>query len=363
MAKRRRLDAPDAAEVARHAQRFAADRPLTPALGPTAPPIARVAAEASERAAAEVVEARRAAAEHEADAGRWRAALADGRAALSIPLAAIEAEHLSRDRLALDDAELAELKASIRTHGLRMPIEVLALPASGGAPRFGLISGWRRLQALRALRAETGEDRFSRAKALVRDPRDASEAYVAMVEENEIRADLSHYERGRIAAVAAGQGAFASVEAAVDVLFGAGSRAKRSKIRSFAQLHEALGDLLRFGPALSERAGLRLAQALRAAGAPALRRALASAGARTAEAEWRALEPVVLAVERDEGRVARPRTGRPPERERRRLAGGIVLEIARREGEASLRLLGPGLGEEILDDLAREAERLIGSER
>lgn len=361
MAKRRRLDAPDANEVARYAKSFAADQPPTPTLGPSAPPIARVAREAADLAAAEVVEARRSAAANESDAGRWRAAEAEGRVALSLPLGAIETEHLSRDRLSLDDTEMVELKTSIRSHGLRMPVEVLALPRGDGLARYGLISGWRRLQALRSLWAETGDERYSTAKALVRQPRDASEAYVAMVEENEIRADLSHYERGRIAVVAAGQGAFPSVEVAVDALFGAGSKAKRSKIRSFAQIHEELGDLLRHGPALSERAGLRLAQALRETGAGELRRALARAEGGGAEEEWRLLEPLILAAEArrasaPDAPLRTPRAKAPPP-ERRELADGIVAELSRRPGEILIRLRGKGAVDALLDHLMEATER------
>lgn len=51
-----------------------------------------------------------------------------------------------------------------------------------------------------------------------------------MVEENEVRANLSHYERGRIAVLAAEQGHFTHVEEAVARLSGAASKAKRSKI-------------------------------------------------------------------------------------------------------------------------------------
>ncbi|WP_311199555.1 hypothetical protein [Phaeobacter inhibens] len=53
----------------------------------------------------------------------------------------------------------------------------------------------------------------------------------------------------------------------MDALFGAASKAKRSKVRSFAAVHEGLGDLLRYPNALSEKAGLKLAAALRSGGA------------------------------------------------------------------------------------------------
>jgi ParB family chromosome partitioning protein len=366
MAKRRRLDAPDAAEVARLAQSFAADQPAARALGPSAPPIARVAREVADHAAAEALEARRSAAADAADAGRWRSAQAEGRVALRLPLGTIETEHLARDRLALDDAEMAELRESIRAHGLRMPIEVLTLPAVDASPRYGLISGWRRLQALRLLWAETGDERFGYADALVRAPRDASDAYVAMVEENEVRADLSHYERGRIAVVAAGQGAFGSVEAAVDALFGAGSKAKRSKIRSFAQIHAELGDVLRFGPALSERAGLRLAQALRVAGDD-IRDALAAADALSAEDEWSAIEPLIARAEagRQTKDAAAARKAVKPESrtETYSFGEGVGLTLDRRRDGAVLRFSGAGVSASLVYHLVSEAEKFLSKDR
>lgn len=97
-----------------------------------------------------------------------------------------------------------------------------------------------------------------------------------MVEENEVRANLSHYECRGIAVPAAEQGHFAHVEEAVARLFGAASKAKRSKIRSFAMVHEELGDMLAFPEELTEKNGLRLAAALRQGVEGELRAALAA---------------------------------------------------------------------------------------
>jgi hypothetical protein len=81
-----------------------------------------------------------------------------------------------------------------------------------------------------------------------------------MVEENEIRAPLSFYERARIAARAAEQGAFESPRAAAKALFHAIPRAKRSKIYSFIDIYTALDDTLTHPAALSEKLGLQLAK-------------------------------------------------------------------------------------------------------
>src|SRR5690348_15186101 len=101
---------------------------------------------------------------------------------VALPTGAIAPDHLVRDRLLpAEDADAVALRESIRLHGQRTPIEVT--PVAGALP-YGLISGWRRLEALKALHAETGEARFATVQALVRRPETAADAYVAMVEEN-----------------------------------------------------------------------------------------------------------------------------------------------------------------------------------
>ena len=231
-------------------------------------------------------------------AGAMQSAREQGRLVQSLPLNAIEADHLIRDRVTGDPEEMATLKDSLRARGQQQPIDVVDLgPKETGEARYGLISGWRRLTALKDLYAETGEARFGQIQALLRRPEGASDAYLAMVEENEIRANLSHYERARIAALAAEQGVFKSPQDALRHLFANASRAKRSKIGSFIILHQELGSVLAFPAAIPERLGLALAAALEGvvedeAGSPfgaKLRATLRAAKPKTAEAEARLL--------------------------------------------------------------------------
>ncbi|SNR66543.1 ParB/RepB/Spo0J family partition protein [Paracoccus sediminis] len=212
------------------------------------PPVARIAAEAATQAALDDL------------AAELRQARDSGRMVLDLPLDTVEATHLQRDRMHMDPEDMASLKASIRNRNQQMPIEVVALPDG----RYGLVSGARRLAALTALRDETGDDRFATVKALLRPFEAAPEAYLAMVEENEIRADLSFYERGRLAHEAARLGVFDSPAAAVKVLFQHAPAPKRSKILSFVALHDALGDVLLFPEAIPEKLGLALVKAMQA---------------------------------------------------------------------------------------------------
>ena len=126
---------------------------------------------------------------------------------------------------------------------------------SQGALPYGLISGWRRLEALKALHAETGEPRFATVQALVRRPETAADAYVAMVEENEIRVGLSQYERARVAARATERGVFPSEKAALLALFATASRPKRSRIRAFLELYHALDGVAALSGAPAGAAG------------------------------------------------------------------------------------------------------------
>lgn len=189
-----------------------------------------------------------------------RRARADGRMVIAIPLAQVDAAYLVRDRVAVDADEMNALIDSIRARGQQAPIEVVALSPD----RYGLISGWRRLRALRHLTAEGEGEKFGSVLALLRNPAQSSDAYVAMVEENEIRVGLSFYERARIVAKAVEAGVYADDRAALRGLFGAVSRPKRSKIGSFLTVVRALDGALRFPEAIAERLGLQLAQAIEA---------------------------------------------------------------------------------------------------
>lgn len=111
------------------------------------------------------------------------------------------------------------------------------------------------------------------------------DSYVAMVEENEVRAGLSYYERARLVSETTARGVFPDRTTALRTLFETASRAKRSKIGSFVELHEALGDVLNFPTEIPERLGLLLVAALRDGRQQELRQALQSARPGTAEAE------------------------------------------------------------------------------
>ena len=283
MAKRKRL--PDIDAKALQAPERA---PETKSIFPSFPdgvaprrkaPIADMAGAASATAALEEV------------ADELRAAREGGRLLQALPLEQIDPDYLVRDRVVEDDEAMSALIESLRARGQQTPIEVV--PLKNG--RFGLISGSRRLRALKALRKETGDARFGTVLAIERRLEGAAQAYQAMVEENEIRADLCFYERARIVARAVEQHVYPTPKAALQGLFRAVPRARRSKIGSFLPIVAALDGVLRHPAAMGERLGLRLSKALRADPtlAARLRTALHTASPKDGAAEMAVIAEVL----------------------------------------------------------------------
>ncbi len=360
MAKRRKLEAPSAEDLDRIEQEF---RSETSRRSPMAP-IAQVAADAAQQSQVLDAETRSQTARDRTDAEAHRAAQDKGLVMVEVPLDQIDSDDMVRDRITMDEAEMDELRASIRQNGLRLPVELYELIEPNDGRKYGIISGYRRVLAMRGLLAATGDAKFSTIKALIKLPATLPAAFVAMVEENEVRADLSHFERGRIAALSAQNGIFDSVGDAVNQLFASASKAKRSKVRSFALVFEALGDMLTFPESLTERQGLRLANALRAGAESEIRNLLAEAQIEDAEDEWVVLESV---IEQNEGAPRdKTRGGRPRMPSTRRQRGpeittstGFVLRREVDERGYSIRFEGRKVDVEMVDAIIREVERWL----
>lgn len=308
MAKRKRLEVPT--------ETIPADLEIKSAFPPPRArmPIADVAGEVAGRAALEEVAREMTAAEEE------------GRVVKKLPLDRIVLRHLVRDRMVLDDEEMTALMASLEARGQQTPIEVIPL----GNGTYGLISGLRRMEALRRLGQRE-------VLAILRKPETSQAAYQAMVEENEIRADLSFYERAQIAVAATRQGVYPSTKAAVKGLFAHAPAAKRSKIARFVTICEELGNVLRFPTAIPEHLGIKLAQAID--GNPANASGIAIRLS-TAKARYAAEERAVL-----EGCLKGPDAPRPDPVD---LAPGLRLET--KAGRAVLS--GKGVDAAFLADLA-----------
>jgi ParB family chromosome partitioning protein len=354
MAKRRKLEAPSADDMNRIEEEFRRETP-----GPArSAPIAQVAAEAASAYEPGTAEDRASQARDEADASAYREATDQGLIILEIPIADVELLSIPRDRTTLDKAALDELEHSISLHGQRLPIEVYALPDAENGKSFGLLSGYRRLLAQQNLFNRTGMPGFAKIKAVLRDPEQMGGAFVAMVEENEIRQDLSHYERGRIAVIAAQQGAFHNTEEAVNEMFAPASKAKRSKIRSFAMIFEELGDVLNFPETFREKDGLRVAQALRGGADKRLREVLGTGQGVDAKSEWALIEAVLNEQSdeiKDPKRGGRPSINVPKSgwdgQDVLRTSTGVAMRYEADSNGYVIRFKGKGISAEVIEML------------
>lgn len=251
MAKRRRLSPANPAYLDGKPPltRFSEDveQPTSPA--PKRAPIADVASDASAQSALQEL------------SGVLANARSKGLMIEELPLEAIDKQHLVRDRIEQNEDDMDALVGSLQSRGQQTPIEVVKLNSKTGH-RYGLISGWRRMLALQRLNEAEPHKGFDKVLARVIQPETAHDAYVAMVEENEIRVNLSHYERARIAVKAIAEGVYETQKQALNGLFGNVARSKRSKIGSFMRLVEALDNVLYYPASISEKLGLALVREL-----------------------------------------------------------------------------------------------------
>ena len=367
MAKRRRLEAPSTDDLSRIEAQFRSETVDRGLVAKGIAPIAQVAADSAAHLQAEGHDARTVRARLESEAAQLQQARDGGLLMVELPLDQIDEDAMIRDRMTMGEAEMLELRQSIAAHGLRLPIEVFTLEQPGRAGQvYGLLSGYRRLLATRGLLELTQADKYRTIRAVIRPRADAGASFVTMIEENEVRENLSNFERGRIAVIAANHGAFANTEDAVDHLFATGSKAKRSKIRSFALIFEELGDMLQFPEHLTERRGLKLAAALRHGAEAQIRQALSEAHPQDADEEWAVIDPLVSQQDRkmrDASRGGRPKRTAPTsgwiDQKTLRTSGGVTIRRSTDSKGHLLRLEGSALTPDLMDSLMLEIRALL----
>jgi ParB family chromosome partitioning protein len=288
----------------------------------------REVAEAVVAATEAQVEARR---QNAADARDWRAAQAEGRVLVAVPLDEIAEGDLPRDRLDLPEVAVSEameeLKASIRARGQREPVELYY----DRAGRLQIKKGWRRITALRALHAETGEARFATVLARI-DAAGAGDVaariglYIDMVEENAVREDLTFAEMAQLVIAARNdeRTGFTDHDEATARLYASLHKTKRAYIRQFVRLLATLGGTLRWPKAVPRDLGVAVARKLTEDGAlgPALR-------ARLAEADRPDRQNAILKAV-----LAEPPAPRAPHR--RLMLPGLSATVAGREARITM---------------------------
>lgn len=173
-----------------------------------------------------------------------------------IPVDLIDEAHFMRDRIVNDGDAFLELRSSIYESGQKTPIEVTLISDKGLSLQYGLVSGWRRLRAIRAIR-DTGDPGFETINARVLH-HDVSSALVAQAIENEVRKDISPFERAIFIHRTVNSDAFESIDHAIKRMYGHASAAKQSKIRSLVKLADFIGDLIVHPDCITEKMGLQL---------------------------------------------------------------------------------------------------------
>lgn len=277
---------------------------------------------------------------------------ADPPPVLSLPIAEIDPTALIRDRTRLNEEALAELMISIAGTGLRQPIEVWAFPEPFEGLHYGLISGARRLTACQRLG-------HTHVPAFLRTPKSIPEAMADMIAENDVREDLSPWERGRILNRAVQSEMFGTLDEALKALHRGASSQKQSRLRGFAKVVQEFDGKLISPEDLTVRQMERIALALKLDFAPLIYAAFGELRPKTMAEQWEVLLPILREAEQY-FREPEPVTtlGRP----RRFIQPRPDLRVRRELTPQGWRLnfSGPEATGMLMESLMDEIERLVG---
>ena len=228
-------------------QRLQGHEPAHTRRGPMASAIAETAEATRERAEAEAaIRAENDALAHEHVRLKKLGLITD-----LIQTSEVKTTKLTRDRSVNVDTDLAELKESIKAVGLSNPIRV-----EKTVEGYELVQGFRRLSAFRQLAEETGDPRYTRIPAaMVPRGEPLVGLYRKMVDENLIRKDLSFGEMAQLA-LSYAKDENIPVGEAVSTLYASALKQKRTYIRQFARVLEALEGAMRHPEAMPRALGL-----------------------------------------------------------------------------------------------------------
>ncbi len=267
-----------------------------------------------------------------------------------IPLDQIDENALPRDRSALDETDLSDLTLSIAAHGLRMPVEVF--PSTGPKP-YGLISGFRRLSAHRELTLST-------IPAFIRQPADIPSALAQMIEENEIRADITPWERAKIVLTAIEHGYFDTIDQALPRLYPTYDHNRRARLRAVAEVVTHFGDHALTDPrSLSQRQLTRLATNLRAGMGDTMLVALQESSDKSPATQWSLLAAI---CEDAEAEAKAPKLHYKPGQPKyhRRVQDDLTVRRERTKDGWTLRFTGKTAKGPLMEDIMDYVEDTFG---
>ncbi|MDZ4395088.1 ParB/RepB/Spo0J family partition protein [Cypionkella sp.] len=277
-----------------------------------------------------------------------------------IPTAEILENALLRDRSHLDTAALEDLAASIHRDGLRQPIEVWALAQPTETHRYGLISGLRRLTATRLLNSRN-PSAHTTILAFLRTPASIPDAMAQMIAENEIRENLTPWERGLTLATCVAQDLFPTIDAAIAALHPTATKQKRTRLRTLALVAEELEDAFTTPELLSQNQIERLAACLRGGLTPLIHQILKENRRASLPSQWAALIPTLTEALAPETDPTPTKPGRP--RRLLTLKQGLTIRREKCIGGWSLKFTGPhARSGGLIDDVMDEIERLFQPE-
>jgi ParB family transcriptional regulator, chromosome partitioning protein len=282
---------------------------------------------------------------------------------IHIPLAEIRADALLRDRTALDPDALDELVRSIFDTGLHTPIEVWRLSTPEPPCTYGLVAGLRRLTAFHALQSWPDPARFATIPALVLDARDLPQVMAVMVAENEVRAPVAPWDKGRLLVEAVDRGIFPTLDAAVDGLHPSATRQKRSRLRSHALVVEATEGRFTTPERLTQAQMDRLAAALRGNLGAVIDQVLAETSGTSLATQWAALLPVLAEALSPDPDADSARPGRPRRLLALRSGQGLMIRRERTRAGWALHFTGPEARKGgLVDDILDKVEHWFGQE-
>ena len=270
-----------------------------------------------------------------------------------IPLDQIQTTALPRDRTLIDTNALDELTASIRTNGLRLPVEVYPTQNT-----FALIAGYRRHLAFQTL-AQTDET-FTTIPAFIRSPQSMPSAMAAMIEENEIRQSLSPWERANIIVRATDMGTFDTYDAAITTLFPHANRQKRARLRAIADVVDIFQNTLIDPELLTQRQLMRLSGIIRHGWTDIILTALGEITAKDHLCQWAQIQPTLTELE-NLLTTNQPTTPTRPRRLSRPKAG-VSVRRERLDNGYALYITGPKANGMLMNTVIEEIERQLGSD-
>jgi ParB family chromosome partitioning protein len=277
-----------------------------------------------------------------------------------IPTTEILENALLRDRSHLDQEAIESLAASIHRDGLRQPVEVWTLSQPSETHRYGLISGLRRLTAIRLLHSRHPATHTTIA-AFIRTPASIPDAMAQMIAENEIRENLTPWERGLTLATCVNQGLFDTIDAAIAALHPTATKQKRTRLRTLALVAEELEGSFTTPELLSQTQIERLATCLRGGLSPLIAQILKENRRASLPSQWAALLPTLTEALAPESDPTPTAPGRP--RRLLELKQGLTIRRERCAGGWSLKFTGPHARKNgLMDDVMDQIERLFQPE-